>query len=122
MTPPISKRTPNSGLPRYASSIVRPVDPALLRMEAKEMENHQSTAAAFARIGVTLRDTGSRVWSGYFKCTKSKDGRKILHVRRMRQGGMMIDALVDGGTNVHVDPDPSSDQRHFVVLGCDFFA
>lgn len=98
--------------------IVRPLDPALQRLEAEERENLDTTGVALARIGVTLRSTGSEMWTGYFSCTQSKDGRKSCSSGECDGGAMMIEAS-PGGATVYFDPDPASYRRHFVVVGCD---
>lgn len=61
--------------------IVRPRDAALQKVEAEEKENlnasgNNTTAVAIAKIGVRVRKTGSKMWSGYFSCHQSRDGRK----------------------------------------------
>lgn len=104
--------------------IVRRSDPALQRSEEEEKENlnasgNNDTAVAFATIGVTVRKTGSKMWTGHFSCYQSRDGRKHCSSGECDGGGMLIDAMDDGGATVYFDPDPGSYQRYFVVVGCD---
>lgn len=104
--------------------IVRPADPALQRSETEEKENlnasgNNATAVAFAKIGVRVRKTGSRMWSGYFSCYQSRDGRTDCSSGECDGGGMLIDASASGGATVYFDPDPGSYKRYFVVVGCD---
>ncbi len=103
--------------------IVRPLDPALQRLEAEEKEGYNAkgsnlTAVAFARIGVRVRKTGSRLWSGYCSCHQFRDGRTRCSSGECDGGAMAIAATDNGGATVYFDPD-ASNQSHFVVVGCD---
>jgi hypothetical protein len=103
--------------------IVRPLDPTLRRSEEEEKEGanasgNNTTAVAFAKIGVRVRKTGSKWWSGYFSCVQFRDGRTHCSSGECDGGAMAIDAPGNGGATVYFDPD-ASNQTHFVVVGCD---
>jgi hypothetical protein len=103
--------------------IVRHGDAALRKSEAEEKESANATgsnltAVVFARIGVRVRKTGPRMWSGYFSCVQFRDGRTHCSSGECDGGAMAIDATDNFGATVYFDPD-ASNQSHFVVIGCD---
>lgn len=80
--------------------IVRPRDAALQRSEAEEKENlnasgNNATADTFAKIGVRVRKTGSRMWSGDAPMMEQR--RCFFRRSRPRGGGGTLGAETPGG-------------------------
>lgn len=103
-----------------AMRVVRRATPRTRRNEAEELASAKHlTGVAFARIAIRLRETKSRLWSGYFSCTASRDGRMRCSSGECDGGAMMIQAAPGGGLRVYLDPASDSDAQHFTVVGCD---